>query len=316
MRATPFQPTYTLTEIPNPGMVTPEEEQLYFHLARTFWNEDRFYMEFGPWLGRSTTRICQGLEAAAPRQWRLNCYDLFRWHGDHIPKAARGGMPAAMVGLKEGDSFREAFLTLMGDFRGRITTYEGAVADAASVLAGAFPPSAKLGVLFVDASKGWDNAQLLRAVARNLTPGTRIVFQDFFMNTAATLQLLLMLLPQLAPETTVTDGGSVVFQVVGEISPDDPLLGPRGFKTLTVSTIEAACERLRATIPEEKYDEASLALTLPLVLWKRGFRDESHQAAERVRLTGQQRDALGQRLQKHAVLNIAPFAELVARAPA
>jgi len=182
------------------------------------------------------------------------------------------------------------------------------------VLAGAFPPAAKLGVLFVDASKGWDNAQLLKAVARNLAPGTRIVFQDFFMNSAATLQLLLMLLPQLVPETIVTDGGSIVFEVVGEISPDDPLLGARGFKTLTVSAIEAACERLRATIPQAKYDDAALAITLPLVLWKRGFKDEAHQAAERLHLTGKQRDAIGQRMQKQAILNIPPFAELIARA--
>ena len=316
MTAVPFQASYTLTEIANPGMVTPEEEQLYFHLAQTFWSEDRFYMEFGPWLGRSTTRICQGLEAVAPGKWRLSCYDLFRWGGDHIPKAAKAGMPAAVAGLKEGDSFREAFLSLMGDFKHRITTYEGGVADAASVLAGAFPAAAKLGVLFVDASKGWDNAQLLKALARNLAPGTRVVFQDFFMNSAATLQLLLMLLPQLVPETTVTDGGSIVFEVVGEISPDDPLFGDRGFKTLTVSTIEAACERLRTTVPEAKYDDAALAITLPLLLWKRGFKDDAHRAAERLRLTPKQRGAIGQRMLRQPILNIPPLADLVARADA
>ncbi len=211
-----------LSELATPGMITPEEERLYYHLARSYWDPQLTYLEVGTWLGRSTTRICQGLESAAPQSWRLFCYDAFVWRADHMPKAARQGMPPEVARLREGDSFREAFLSLMGSFGDRITTVQGMVQDAPLLLAEALPARAKLGVLFVDASKGWENAQLLRAVAPHLTTDTRIVFQDFFINSAITLQALLMWLP-LEAELVVSDGGSIVFRVAQEIPPNHAL---------------------------------------------------------------------------------------------
>jgi predicted O-methyltransferase YrrM len=307
MMAQPFSNRYSLSPIMNPGMITAEEEQLYYHLARTYWREDRIYLEFGTWLGRSTTRICQGLDDAAAGRWRLNCYDMFRWNADHAPKAERGGMPAAVAKLQTGDSFQEAFLTLMGDYRSRLTLFTGAVKDAPQLLKDAFAPDQKLGVLFVDASKGWDNGQLLKAVANHLTPGTRIVFQDFFMNSAIFLHLLLMLLPQLVPECYVTQGGSLVFRVEGAVSPDDPLFRPRSTDLLTVAAIQGACERLASVLPQSKYDAATLCLTLPVALWARGHHDEAWKAAARLTLTTAQRDIVRKRMVKHPVLDIPPI---------
>ncbi len=311
MTAALFEAEYSLPEIANPGMITPEEEQLYFHLAKIFWSPRRFYLEVGTWLGRSTTRICQGLEAAAPSRWRLNCYDLFRWQADHIPKAERAGMPAAVANLKSGESFRDAFLTLMGDYQQRITTFEGHVENAPTILAGAFTPDSKLGVLFVDASKGWANGQLLKAVAQNLTEGTRIVFQDFMMNSAVYLQLLLMLLPQMVAETVVHDGGSMVFKVVDDISAEDPLFDPKSIKTLSADMIYGACERLESSMPRSKYDQAALATTLPVLLWKGGFEAEAHRAAERMALSPSQLDIIGKRTLKQPILNIPPITSLL-----
>jgi predicted O-methyltransferase YrrM len=307
MTAATFQARYSLSTLSNPGMITAEEEQLYYHLASSFWNPDRFYLEFGTWLGRSTTRICEGLESAAPGKWRLNCYDLFRWNADHIPKAEKAGMPTAVANLKTGDSFKDAFLTLMGGFKDRITTFQGAVHDAPRVLAGAFPLVAKLGVLFVDASKGWDNGQLLKAVAPHLTPGTRIVFQDFFMNSAAFLQLLLMLLPQLQPELVVAKGGSCVFEVIDEIDPEDKLFAPNSIQSISTARIHAACDRLEATMEPSKFSESSLAVTRTVLLWKRGFEDEAHRAAQGLSLTTAQRDALSKRLERQPILKIPPI---------
>jgi hypothetical protein len=316
MTAVPFKAAYSLPVISNPGMISPEEEQLYFHLARTFWSPDRFYLEFGTWLGRSTTRICQGLETAAPGRWRLNCYDQFLWHADHIPKAEKAGMPAAVAQLRSGDSFRDAFLSLMGDYRRRITTFEGSVRDAPQVLAGAFPPAAKLGVLFVDASKGWDNCQLLKAVALNLAHDTRIVFQDFFMNSAASLQLLLMMLPQLEPETVATNGGSLVVRVTAEIDPDNPIFQPNSIKNVSADVVYKACQRLRDSVPAAKYDDSGLALTLPLLLWKRGYETEAHRAAEDLTFSAEQWRTVRQRMARQPVLNIPPLAARAAKATA
>jgi hypothetical protein len=309
-----FQAGYSLPKVSNPGMITPDEEQLYFHLARTFWLPERFYLEFGTWLGRSTTRICQGFDASGAKDWQLYCYDLFRWHAQHVPKAERGGMPAAVANLKDGDSFEDAFLSLMGPYRERIKTFRGQVTEAPDVLAGAFSPDAKLGVLFVDASKGWDNGRLLQAVAPNLALGTRIVFQDFLMNSAVFLQLLVMSLSQLEPETVVANGGSFVVKVVGPVRQDEPLFDQKSIKSISVDAIFAACERLQACLPTAVYEAAALGTTLPILLWKRGFEEESHRAASNLRLSAEQQAMLIRRMPKQPILSVPPLAARLAKA--
>jgi hypothetical protein len=185
MIASAFQPVESLVEIANPGMITVEEEQLYLHLARSYWSPDRFYFEFGPWLGRSTARICQGLQSVAPGRWRLNCYDLFRWKADHIPKAMKAGMPSAVAGL-----------------------------------------------------------------------------------------------------------GSI--------------------QTITAARIDVACDRLEATIPSSKLHEATLTITRPVLLWACGFQTESQLAAEKLKLSPAQRDAVSKRLQRQPILNVPPIVACVA----
>lgn len=315
MTASSFTQRYTLPDVRNPGMITEEEEHLYYHLARTYWRSDRVFLEVGTWLGRSTSRICQGFDAVS-QDWRLTCFDLFRWHATHIPKAARGGMPTEVADLKDGDSFETAFLELMGPYRRNIRTFQGKVAQADTVLAHAFAPADKLGVVFVDASKSWENAALLRAIAPHLDAGeegTRIVFQDFFMNSANFLHLLLMLLPQLEPETYVEEGGSLVFRVSQPLSADEPILQPGAHKHITPAMIHQAQARLATVIPEQKYQSTQLKLTGPVSLWQFGFQDEAEDAFAAMTFGDDERTLLKKRIKRHTSLAVPPLVAALGR---
>lgn len=288
MTAIPFRPSPApLAPVPNPGMITEDEEKLYRTLARDFWRPDRTFLEIGTWLGRSTQRICQGFEGRAPGAWRLHCYDRYLWHETHVPKARRGGWPEPVRELRSGDSFRDAFLTLMGPFRERISAYSGGLDEIRTVMHGVLTDRDQLGVMFVDASKGWNNLHLLRFAAPFLVhdgQASRVVFQDFFMWSAYRLHFLLMLTPALEPESYVEDGGAVVFRVGARLDASQPSFRqtPNG---LSRAQIFGAWERLTRSIPEARLAKQALHVSLPLMLWHCGHHDDAFAEMRRVPLT-------------------------------
>jgi hypothetical protein len=134
------------------------------------------------------------------------------------------------------------------------------------------------------------------------------------MNSAVFLQLLIMLLPQLEPETVVAHGGSLVVKVVGPVRHDDPLFDQKSIKGVGVDEIVAACERLRACLPRVIYETAILGTTLPILLWKRGFEEEAHRAASDLQLSADQREILSKRMLKQPILSIPPLASRLTKA--
>ena len=314
MTATAFRPNPSpLPDIPNPGMITEDEEKLYFTLARDLWQPDRIYLEIGTWLGRSTQRICQGFEARAPGAWHLHCYDRFRWHQTHVAKAERGGWPEAVRELQPGDSFRDAFLTLMGPFRKCISAHTGNLDEIGTRLGGVLYQQDRLGMLFVDASKGWNNVHLLRFAApffANEGQASRLVFQDFFMWSAYKLHFLLMLTPALEPETYVETGGSLVFRVVGPIDGTQTSLREKPSK-LSRKEIFQAWERLIRAVPEARLTKQALHVSLPLMLWHCGYHDDAFAEMRRAPLTDAGIERIRVRAQMNPDLWIPPMRERV-----
>ena len=302
MTALAFSPKpLSLPDVPNPGMITEDEEKLYVTLAHDFWQPDRTYLEIGTWLGRSTQRICQGLEERAPGAWHLHCYDRFLWHETHVPKAERGGWPEPVRDLRPGDSFRDAFLSLMGPYRGRISAHTGNLDEIGTVMRGVLSDRDRLGVLFVDASKGWNNVYLLRFAAPFLAhegQASRVVFQDFFMWSAYKLHFLLMLTPALEPESYVKKGGSLVFRVTGPLNENQTSFRKMP-NQLTREQIHNAWSRLTSAIPEDRLAKQALHVSLPLMLWHCGYHDDAFAEMRRAPLT----DVGMQRIRARAKLN-------------
>ena len=172
----------------NPGMITDEEEKLYFYIAKNYFTPNRKYLEIGPWLGRSTQRICQGLtEADNSKTWELICYDKFLWTKEHAKKTKNHKAEFLVKNLNPGNSFRDVFLQMMGRYSRNIKACCGDVINIKNRLFCELVPTDKIGILFVDASKNWeDNTEMLRFLAQYFVVDKQasiILFQDFFFLT-------------------------------------------------------------------------------------------------------------------------------------
>lgn len=147
-----------LPGIKNPGMISGEEEKLYYYLAGQYFDPSRLNLEVGTWLGRSTQRICQGFEQNASKNFQLVCYDSYQWSESYSKRAKEQSQKYKrrldpVKNLKPNESFREAFLTYMGDFSPCIDAYAGRLGDISTVLSNVLIDK-PLGLVFIDASKG------------------------------------------------------------------------------------------------------------------------------------------------------------------
>ena len=98
-----------------PGMVTDEEIQYYLWLGSLYTGLGHA-VELGPWLGRSTTFILDGLKRSSHfKGRRLFAYDDFVWRAsfmnDYVPSAER---------LAEGADFLPIFQRYTSDYRDMI----------------------------------------------------------------------------------------------------------------------------------------------------------------------------------------------------
>jgi len=285
---------FSLPPISNPGMISGEEERLYYYLARECYRPGSLYLEIGTWLGRSTVRICEGLSSRGD-DWRLICYDKFEWLDFYAKRAADQGANGRWIEpvakLRPGESFEQAFLQYLSAYRDHISTRRGSLGDIGAVMHHDLQPGTAIRGLFVDASKGWpENASLLRVVGPHLAPGeTSILFQDFLYCQSYKLMFLLLGCDFLEPYLFTKSGTSVVMKLKAEIHGSEPILQDGSIKTFTVDQIYRAWERAKTYFPEWKLVDNATNLALPLMLIERGFHAEATEELGKVHLTGEMR---------------------------
>lgn len=276
-----------VSSISNPGMISSHEEKLYYHMALNCHNDERIMLEIGTWLGRSTQRICDAISSLSP-DWQLHCYDMFAWSSSYRERALGRGVDDLVNSLGDSGSFEPLFRAFMGDRSDRIHTHTGSMTDIADVLEGVWPAGMPVGMLFVDASKGWlGNVGMLKFFADRLLPGeagSRILFQDFLYFPAYKLIFLIQLLNVLEIETYVESGTSVVVKLTDHIRPDNPLFEPGAFRNIAEKQVRDAWDRLLAQIPPERMEGHGLALSLPLMLWDTGHRDAATEEFAKITL--------------------------------
>lgn len=267
-----------------PGMISEEEQKLYYELARSSSSAGRKTIEIGTWLGLSTLRICQGLASAGPG-WHLMCFDRFEWTENYHRKT-KGKYE---LNLLPGDSFEWKFRENLGEFSKNVSSFQGDVVDFAQRVDRIIEPGEKIGALFVDASKGWGgNKNLLRVLAPYFVPGpdtpTKILFQDFFYFPSYKLFFLLSANNSLKPIKFVSAGCSVVLEVTGNILNEAVMqeaFAPRSFGK---DGIYQVWDQVLSSFPREKLNGSSMGLALPLMLWNCGHRDAASMEFERLSL--------------------------------
>jgi hypothetical protein len=215
--------------------------------------------------------------------------------------------------LKPGDSFKNAFLQLLGGFADRVTAYKGEIRDMTTVMHGSFSKDTQLGVLFVDASKGWENVHILLFAARHMTPtgvATRVLFQDFFMWSAYRMHFLLLSIPALEPEIFVEIGSSMVFKTVAVLDEDE--LRARAQKTtLKRHEIYSAWDRLITAVPEYRLLKQGMHLSLPQMLWHCGFYEDAIGEAKRAPISQDYKAKIANRIGNNPGAVIPPIRERI-----
>jgi hypothetical protein len=162
-----------LTQVPS--MVSAEEMQMLYWVARDCYTGVGTIVDGGPFLGGSTGPLCLGLQdnrRASGKAGVVHSYDLFLY--DNI---FYGPFFQAMgEELAEGDSFLHLYERLMNPFQ-----------DALQVHAGDFcvlPYEAgPIEILFVDLAKSWElNAAVVSKFFRHLIPGKSLVIHQDYLH--------------------------------------------------------------------------------------------------------------------------------------
>jgi hypothetical protein len=156
-------------------MLSMEERQFLYALARDYWTGDGAIVDAGCFLGGSTLALAMGV-LANPRQLEKNgaihSYDLFVADSHQVASyLKRFGVFAP------GDSVRPVFDRQTLDVKTLLTVHEGDLR--------AFPwaDGAPIEVLFIDVSKSWElNDFIVREFFGALIPGRSIVIQQDYVH--------------------------------------------------------------------------------------------------------------------------------------
>jgi hypothetical protein len=116
-----------LDDCDTPGMVSTEECQYYNYIGK-FYSGQGGLVELGPWLGRSTHYIIQGLETNPNFQGKkLHVYDDFVWRShwmdDKVPEGERINHHECFQFLFE--KYSSNILSKIHVEKRKITTYDG-----------------------------------------------------------------------------------------------------------------------------------------------------------------------------------------------
>jgi Methyltransferase domain len=299
-RAIPFEEEMvsSLPGINNPGMISGEEEKLYYYLACKYFDPGRLNLEIGTWLGRSTQRICQGFEKRASKDnFKLICYDLYQWSESYRKRAIEQAQKYnrrldPVKNLQPNQSFREAFLDYMTEFATSIDAYAGRLGDISTVLSDVLFEK-PLGLVFIDASKGWpENVELLKFLAPKLVSGQKpslMLFQDFFYFPAYKLIFLLSMIPQLQPIIYTKTSTSIVYEVTNALDTEAPIFKLGSIKSLSEDDIYETWKNLNFYIPASRINFLATNLALPLMLWERKFKSAAEEEFSKIKLDHEQK---------------------------
>ncbi|MDT9190222.1 MAG: class I SAM-dependent methyltransferase [Limnospira sp. PMC 894.15] len=310
----------SIPSINNPGMISAEEEKLYYYLACKYFDPQRLNLEIGTWLGRSTQRICQGFQHRASKDFKLYCYDSYQWSAFYAKRAKQqsqkyGYRLDPVKNLQPNESFREAFLSYMGDFSPCIDAYAGKLGDISTVLENVLVGK-PVGLVFIDASKRWhENVNLIKFLANKLIDGLQpslILFQDFFYFPAYELIFLLSMIPQLQPIIYTQKSSSIVYKVTGKIDVKSPIFSYDFLDSLSQDEIYKAWENLNSYIPRYRIDLRATNLALPLMLWDRNYQSAADQEFAKVRLSEYQKSYVVSKIsEKSSLSKIKPLTKLL-----
>ena len=154
-----------------PAMLGYEERALPAFLAEKAAALKGEFVELGCYLGGSTVALLDGLAKASALKNRrrplIHSYDLFianDYMVEHAPKH---------LNLKAGESFLQAFLSLLGDDARYVQVYPGDIRKQQW-------SGEPIALLYVDILWGWDiNRWVIDQFYRSLRKGSWIIHQDF-----------------------------------------------------------------------------------------------------------------------------------------
>jgi hypothetical protein len=150
-------------------MLSVEERQLLYVLARDYVLGDRAVIDAGCFIGGSTIALATGVHenpsAGAARS--VHSYDLFQLDG-----AYKLAYPGFVEDIEAGESMRPRFEELLGARLDRVNVHEGDIC----VQRWADDP---IDLLFIDICKSWEiNDHVVKEFFPKLTPGRSVVIQQ------------------------------------------------------------------------------------------------------------------------------------------
>jgi hypothetical protein len=215
-------------------MISAEEKQYLYWLARTVWQGKGLVVEIGPWLGGSTWCLAAGMHDSGYRaDKRLVVYDNFIWR-DFMSERAP-------IDISPGDCFQAHFMKNISRYESIVDAYKRTLPDEIiysdkdaqskryvedenvevfSEVAG----SAPVELLFVDGAKSWLGLRhLLVSVSDRLIPGhSLLVCQDFkYWGTYWVPLMLTFLGKYLQPVHNVMTATTVAFRLTNGITQND-----------------------------------------------------------------------------------------------
>jgi hypothetical protein len=152
-----------------PTMLSREERQLLYVLARGYVRGDGAIIDAGCFLGGSTIALSSGVgENPRARGGRaIETYDLF-----DLDASYKHSYPGLVEGIEAGESLRPRFEELLGERLARVEVHEGDI--CAQPWTGG-----PIELLFIDICKSWAiNDHVLHEFFPALIPGRAVVIQQ------------------------------------------------------------------------------------------------------------------------------------------
>lgn len=182
-----------------PGMIEKIERFMLFETVKSITlQEGDSIVEFGPFFGRSTNCIAQGLLAntSYTKENKFFTYDSFEcnekgWFAPHLIGAAEAGNVSSLLEISEETiNFEKVFNHFLEPY-----LKSGTVTSIKSELVNSNPPPGKISYIHIDCPKYYEE---LKIILIRFLPQTRvnglIIFQDFFYQWSATLILAVAIL--------------------------------------------------------------------------------------------------------------------------
>jgi hypothetical protein len=191
----------------HPGMITAEEEEFILQIISNEKDiEHSCFVEVGPWLGKSSYCILNGIHSLNPNiqldEPKLLCIDRFKW--SRMYAAASENYTDFLTyysldKLLEGDCFQAAFDKIMADHSSNIPvrSIKKEVSEIGLSDFTSFSSDRRISAFFIDASKNWEDNYFLLASIQSFVERAEneviIYLQDALHPTAYRLLNLLVL---------------------------------------------------------------------------------------------------------------------------